>query len=252
MICDECKANCSLINGIYVCRNCGLEHGPELSHSMIVSTGVNFAIKLSPSLPCIGNYHSEKERLRAKFYNIASRICQIARLPNIVVEESVRIAIKNWKGESNSIVHVLSAIIYVSMNMGGVYMRLPEEWEVVLSKMDLRRPGRASSNGDHKPIGLMSIMQYIYRVYGKLPDRSKWYWERLSFLFPRYLIKRASRIIERPRNLKEAIAALILADYEKVLCEEDLMKIKEMAKISIKKAKILSKELKKKAIKATA
>lgn len=248
MICDECKINCSLINGIYVCRNCGLELGPEFNYPIIMNVGVNFANKLSSNLPCIGSYYSEKERLRMKFYNIAQRICQYARLPNIVLEEAIRIAIKNWKGESNSTVHVLSAIIYVSMNMGGVYMRLPEEWEIILNKIDLKRPGRACANGNHKPIGLMTIMQYISKVYGRLPDRSKWYWERLSFLFPRYLIKRASKMIERPRNLKEAIAALIAVDYESALCEKDLMKLREMAKISIKKAKLLSKKLKNRAL----
>lgn len=252
MICDECKTNCSLINGIYVCRNCGLEHGPKLDYPMIMNTGIKFAIKLSPSLPCIGYYYSEREKLRMKFYRIANTICQFARLPNIVAEEAIRIAIKNWKGESNSTLHVFSAIIYVSMHMGGVYMRLPEEWEVILNKINLKRPGRINANGNHKPIGLMAIMQYVLRVYGKLPDRAKWYWERLSFLFPRHLIKRASKIIERPRNLKEAIAALIAADYENTLCEKDLMKIKEIAKISIKKAKLLSKKLRSKAIEAIA
>ncbi|MCS7098211.1 MAG: hypothetical protein NZ922_04470 [Candidatus Methanomethyliaceae archaeon] len=244
MICDECKINCSLINGIFVCRRCGLEHCPDFIPHLSMNAEIKLSSKLSWDLPCIGNYPSDKERLRAKFYSIASLICQLARLPSIVAEEAVRIAIKNWKGGTNSEIHVLSAVIYVSMHMDGVYIRLPEEWEIILNKMDLRRPGRNASNGYHRPVRLMAILRYIYNAYGKLPDRSNWYWKRLATLFPSYLIKRASKIVERPRNLKEALAVIMLVDYEKILSQKDFERIKEMAKVSIKKAKILSEKMK--------
>lgn len=245
MICDECKINCSLINGIYVCRKCGLEHYPDFTPQLYMNAETKLSSKLSWNLPCIGNHLSEKERLRAKFYSIANLICQLARLPSIVAEEAVRIAIKNWRKGTNSEIHVLSAVIYVSTHMNGVYVRLPEEWEIILNKMDLRKPGRNAANGHHRPVRLMAILRYIYDVYGKLPDRFNWYWRRLATLFPGYLIRRASKIVERPRNLKEALATIMLVDYEKILSEKDFERIKEIAKVSIRKAKILSEKMKK-------
>jgi arsenate reductase-like glutaredoxin family protein len=231
LLCDECKGECIAHNGLYVCKKCGLEHGPVLvpsfssNFSNNYSTSLSSEISINLPLICITN----KEKIKAKFYNIGYTICQIARISSIVLEDAIRRALKTWRTNdqsySNSFLHVFAAIIYSSTHMGPPHSRLPEEWDEILKKIDLRKPGRNSANGDHRPIKLMQVFNYIHKYYGKLPDRGEWYWGRLSTIFPKYLVRRASLLIERPRNLKEAILAIAIVDYNNLLKEEDYKKI---------------------------
>lgn len=231
-LCDECKGECIVHNGLYVCKKCGLEHGPILMPSFSTNLCNNYSIsfnsEISMNLPLI-HITNNKEKIKTKFYNIGYTICQIARISNIVLEDAIRRALKTWRTNDqsylNSFLHVFAAIIYSSTHMGPPHSRLPEEWDEILKKIDLRKPGRNSTNGDHRPIKLMQVFNYIYKYYGRLPDRGKWYWERLSTIFPKYLVRRASLLIEKPRNLKEAILAITIVDYNNTLKEEDYKKI---------------------------
>jgi hypothetical protein len=245
-LCDECKGECIVHNGLYVCKKCGLEHGPTLALSLSNNLSTNYSIPLnsefSIKFPLI--YMTNKEKIKTKFYNIGYTICQIAKISNIVLEDAIRRALRTWRINDqsylNSFLHVFAAIVYSSTHFGPPHSRLPEEWDEILKKLDLRKPGRASASGEHRPIKLMQVIQYIHKYYGKLPDRGEWYWGRLSTIFPKYLVRRASLLIEKPRNLKEAILAIIVADYNNTLREEDFKKIG----LSLKKLKKWLRDLK--------
>ena len=163
--------------------------------------------------------------MKAKYYfRLAHTICRLASLVDIVAEDAVALALRKPLSGRDSIIHVLAAVMYTSARMGGVHVRLPGEWEEVIRQLNLRRPGR-TADGEHRPIKMWTVLEYMRKTYGPLPEGCR-YWDRFLSLLPLKAVRRASILLEAPKTASQAGGAILLADYDSQVKDEDLIRLK--------------------------
>ena len=163
--------------------------------------------------------------MKAKYYfRLAHTICRLASLVDIVAEDAAALALRKPLSGRDSTVHVLAAVMYTSARMGGVHVRLPGEWEEVIRQLNLRRPGR-TADGEHRPIKMWTVLEYMRKTYGPLPEGCR-YWDRFLSLLPLKAVRRASILLEAPKTASQAGGAILLADYDSRVTDEDLIRLK--------------------------
>ncbi|MGC8936462.1 MAG: hypothetical protein ACP5KV_03755, partial [Candidatus Methanomethylicaceae archaeon] len=191
--------------------------GPELGPGgpWAISAGMTAAA----AIPACGTAASTRARY---IFRLAHAVCRAAGIGGAVAYEAARLALSK-PAKRELLVHVLAAAMYTSTRAGGPYFRFPWEWEEAIRSMALTRPGRPAAGG-HRLVSMWTVCRYAREVYGPL-EWGKWYWTRLKLLVPKKAVMRASLLIEEPRTLGEAVEAVLAADYDHQLTEEDFKKI---------------------------
>ena len=258
----ECGSECTVSNGQWVCPACGLVQEslmvPSISSyrsSAVMRYGFHLLDRsLKPRADVYASAETEKKAeaetkagagaeaqaaeppsmpvgsagasdTRAKyFFRLAHTICRLASLVDDVAREAAALALARPMTCRESTLHVLAAVMYTSARMGGAHVRLPGEWEDVVQQLNLRRPGRPAGDG-HRPIKMWTVLEYMKQTYGPLPEGGG-YWNRFLSLLPLKAVRRASILLEAPKNASQAGGAILLADYDSRVTEEGLTKLK--------------------------
>ena len=186
----------------------------------------------------IAGRRSNADPSKAKlFFRLAHNICRAASLVDAVASDAAVLALSKPMTCKDNTLHILAAVMCVSARMGGVHARLPEEWEDTIRTLNLRRPGRVAQGveGGHRTIRMWSLVQYAKETYGSLPPVN--YWGRILSLLPMKAARRASILLEAPRNASQAGGAILLADYDSKVTDEHLKRLKikpELARVAMR------------------